>query len=173
MSLESSFKILYDVNGNPLALSQSQTISSSQSALLLAGSSSTGQLTFLQTTNDGKLFVTGNLSAVVTSSVVFPNSQSVKLVATSGTFITSSFASTTAYQILPANMNRKVITFYVEGRRNFFIGFGYVPTINLFTAKLIPGSYLESPENYTGNVWIISTNNDLTSFINVTEFLYP
>ena len=75
MPLESSIKVLYDENGNQLALSQSQQISSSQSYFLLAASSSAGQVTPVLISDLGHLFATG--SVTINNPTVLPVTQSV------------------------------------------------------------------------------------------------
>lgn len=70
--LKSPISVIYDSNGTEISVSQSQIVSgSSQSGLMIAGSSSLGGAVFFRLAPTGELFVTGNLqtTAVATQSV--------------------------------------------------------------------------------------------------------
>lgn len=73
MAFESPVSVLYNNEGNEIAVSQSQIINTpaTQPGLMMAASGSDGRAYFLRVTNDGALFITGAIqtSAVTTQSV--------------------------------------------------------------------------------------------------------
>jgi len=72
MGLESPISVLYNNEGNEIAVSQSQFVNGvSQPGLVMAGSGSDGRAYFLRTSTDGSLFITGSFASttVATQSV--------------------------------------------------------------------------------------------------------
>jgi protein involved in ribonucleotide reduction len=193
MPLESPVSILFNTEGQELAVSQSQSVSSSmQPGLLLAGSSSLGAATFFRVTPEGELFVTGSFNA----NVVFPLTQSVEIVASnttssvaisewqsfvtasvrevgaSTTALSSAVASTTAIEILASNPNRSMATLYVDGNRPWFIAFGATASPSSFTVRVPVNSYFELPARYTGTVSAVSNGNG-GSTLHITDIILP
>jgi len=64
MSLENPLSILFNAEGNELAVSASQVLTGSgiQPGILVAGSSSTGTVQFMRVADNGSVFVTGSVS---------------------------------------------------------------------------------------------------------------
>lgn len=62
MSFENPFTVLFDQEGTALAVSESQSVTSSQPGIVVFGSGSTG-FEYLRLSDSGELFVTGTLSA--------------------------------------------------------------------------------------------------------------
>jgi hypothetical protein len=63
MSFESPISVLYNNEGNEIAVSQSQFVNvSTQPGLVMAGSGSDGRAYFFRTSTDGSLFVTGTFA---------------------------------------------------------------------------------------------------------------
>lgn len=73
MGLESPLAVLYNAEGNEIALSQSQTIPvATQPGLMMLGSGTDGRAYFFRASTDGAIFITGSIqtSAAVSSSVI-------------------------------------------------------------------------------------------------------
>lgn len=64
MAFESPASILYDVNGNPMAVTGGIAVPVSTSALLVAGMTTSGAATYFRTDNDGTLVITGSISSI-------------------------------------------------------------------------------------------------------------
>lgn len=77
MSYENPASFLIDINGNELAVSQSQVldVSGAQPGLLMAGSGSDGVVRMFKVAPTGEMFVTGTISAQVTQNPNLPVSQ--------------------------------------------------------------------------------------------------
>lgn len=178
MSLESPISVLFNSEGFELAVTQSQPISQSyQPGYLIAGSGSQGQAVFLNVTDDGILKVTGSFAA----NVVFPVTQSVEIVSVatgvtssnldiggSVTFLSSANASTTVFEVLAANENRKSGMFFVDGNAGWYLGFGANPTTSLYSVKLTNNSFFQIPDRYTGSISVIANKNG-SSTLMITE----
>lgn len=73
MSFESPISVLYNADGNEIALSQSQVINNaSQPGLVMAGSGSDGRAYFFRVSNAGELFITGSIAttSAVSASII-------------------------------------------------------------------------------------------------------
>ncbi len=83
MAFESPASILYDVNGNPMAVTGGITMPVSTSALVVAGITSTGVATYFRTETDGTTWVTGSVTALaagtqtVTGTITVANTPTV------------------------------------------------------------------------------------------------
>lgn len=64
MAFESPASILYDVNGNPMAVTGGIAVPVSTSALIVAGMTTAGTASYFKTDADGTLFITGSISSV-------------------------------------------------------------------------------------------------------------
>jgi len=64
MPFESPASILYDVNGNPMAVTGGIAIPVSTSAMIIAGMTTTGTASYFRTEADGTLVITGSISSV-------------------------------------------------------------------------------------------------------------
>lgn len=167
MSFFSPVTVPHNSEGFELPVSQSQFVTGSHPGIVIAGSGSAGQAIFFKVSDDGALFVTGTLESQVT----LPASQSVQPVAAATTVLSSALASTTAYQLLAANPNRKQTLLYVDGNASWFIGLGATPTTSLYTVQMNAGSFFELPERYTGTVEILSSKNGGSTLM-VTDISY-
>ena len=178
MSLESPLSVLFNSAGFETAVTQSQPVSASfQPGYMFAASSSQGRAVFLSATDDGILRVTGSFSAdvtpVATQSVeivgVLPGVTSSNLdIGASNTTLSSAIASTTAFEVMAANENRKGGMFYVEGNRTWYLGLGATPSTSLFTVKLTNNAFFQLPDRYTGSVTAIS-NADGSGTLMITD----
>jgi len=77
MSFQSPVSVLYNSTGIELALSASQSLSSSQPGLVIMGSGSNGTAQFFKLVGDGALLVSGSLSIGGTQTVSVSNSPTV------------------------------------------------------------------------------------------------
>lgn len=77
MSYENPASFLIDINGNELAVSQSQVldISGTQPGIIMAGSGSDGIVRMFKVAPTGEMFVTGTITATVTQTPNLPVSQ--------------------------------------------------------------------------------------------------
>jgi hypothetical protein len=166
MPLFSPVTVLFDSDGTELSVSQSQAIEVSQPGIFAVGSGSNGA-TFFRVSDDGSLFVSGSFEVNTTA----PLSQSVIDYAAPNTTLSSAIASTTAFEILPTNPDRKIVLLHVDGNRTWFIGLGATPTTNLYTVKFGNGSTYEVPERYTGPISVIA-DADGSSTMMITEITY-
>jgi len=105
-------------------------------------------------------------------SILTTISQSTKETGAISTVLSSANASTVAFQLLPSNENRKIVMFYTDGNKTFYLGLGATPTITLFTIKLAPGTFFTAPDRFIGSVSVISNQNDASSKIMITEVSY-
>jgi hypothetical protein len=166
MPLFSPVSVLFDSDGTELSVSQSQAIEASQPGIFAVGSGSNGA-TFFKVADDGTLFVSGAFEANIT----FPVSQSTFELAAPNTTLSSAIASTTAFEILPTNPDRKMVLLHVDGNRTWYIGFGATPTTVLYSVKFGNGSTYEVPERYTGPISVISNANGGSTLL-ITEITY-
>ena len=72
MSLENPLTILFNTEGNELAVSASQVLTGSgiQPGILVAGSSSTGTVHFMRVNSSGSVFITGSVDATIAPNTV-------------------------------------------------------------------------------------------------------
>lgn len=73
--------------------------------------------------------------------------------------VTGVIASTTNFTVLPANGNRCVATFYMDGNATAYIKLGATATTTDYTVKVGNAGYYEVPGNYTGQVDVIFDKN--------------
>lgn len=70
MTLSSPISVIYNAEGNEIALSQSQVINNvTQPGLVMAGSGSDGRAYFFRVSNAGELFITGSIATTAAVSV--------------------------------------------------------------------------------------------------------
>ena len=133
MSLDSPVAILYDSNGTELAVTQSQPVTTgSQPGLMVAGKGADGGAHFFRMANDGTLFVTGVLAtsniggtlSVQVDGWTGGVTASIREIGAATTLVSSANSSITSYNVLAANPNRLVATFYKEGAGICYVKFG-------------------------------------------------
>lgn len=75
---------------------------------------------------------------------------------------------TSSSQILAASASRKGATVYnTSAAANIFLTLGATSSLTVFTVKLVPGAYYETPYGYTG---AISAIGNVAGTVTVTEF---
>lgn len=77
MSFENPLSILFNTEGNELAVTDKQVLTGSgiQPGIIVAGSSSTGDVHFMRVATDGAVFITGSVTATATMASNTPVSQ--------------------------------------------------------------------------------------------------
>lgn len=179
MGLESPISVLYNNEGNEIAVSQSQFVNvASQPGLVMAGSGSDGRAYFFRTATDGSLFVTGAFAATVATQSVFVGgwgtavTASVREVGASTTTVSSANASITNITILAANGLRKNAIFYKEGSNIAYLKFGATASATSYTIKLSNNGYYEVPESYTGQIDVVFSTAAASNPLYVTSITY-
>lgn len=117
---------------------------------------------------DQHLQVTGTVNIV--QPVTVTGSVSTTTIKCPNATVTSWGASTTPTTVLAANPLRCGGTFYMAGNANVFIklGTGVNPT-GSFTVRIGNNGFYELPANYTGPVSVVSTINNSTRILRITE----
>lgn len=196
MSFESPISVLYNSEGNEIALSQSQVISASaQPGLVVVGSGSDGRAYFMKMSTEGAVFITGSLN----TSITFPATQSVEIgrwnnnvtasvkvdawtasvtasvrdIGGGTTTVSSVDTSTTNYNVLGVNTNRLAATFFKEGGNICYLKLGATASSTSYTVRLTNNAYFEVPEKYTGQIDVIFSTNAAGNTIRLTEISYP
>lgn len=79
------------------------------------------------------------------------------------TAVTSTVASSASnVTLLSANSSRRGGTIYNESTADLYIKLGVTASLTDFTVRMIPGSYYETPYNYTGRIdgiWVSANGN--------------
>jgi len=159
MSFESPISVLYNSEGNEIAVSQSQFVNiSTQPGLVMAGSGSDGRAHFFRTTADGALFVTGSVTVVGTGAAT--------------TVVSSAAATLTSFTMLAADPLRKIATFFKEGTNTAYLKFGATASDTSYTVKLSNNGYYETPERYTGQIDIVFSTAMAGNLLYVTSITY-
>jgi hypothetical protein len=88
----------------------------------------------------------------------------------SGTATTSrpSASTTASAQLLAANTSRIGATIWNEGAQELYVKCGTTASTTDYTVRLAPGSYWETPFNYTGRIDAITSTSTAQS--QVTEY---
>jgi len=161
MSFESPLSVLYNSDGVEVSVTASQAIVATQPGIAIMGSGSAGWQPFLMAPT-GELFVTGSLSisTVATQSVEVSAwlpavTASVMEIGAGNTTVSAVDATTSSYQILSSNSNRRAFYLYKEAVGSCYIKFGATGAASgSFTLKMGPNSFFEN-EKYTGPVCVI------------------
>jgi hypothetical protein len=179
MSFESPLSVLYNSDGIEVTVTASQAIAAIQPGIAVMGSGSAGWQPF-KVAPTGELFVTGALSVsvatVATQSVQVASwlssvTASMMELGAANTTVSGVAASTTSYQILSTNTNRRAFYIYKEATGTCYVKFGATgAATNSFTLKMGPSSFFEN-EKYTGPVCVIFSA-DTAGGIMVTEETY-
>lgn len=163
MSFESPLSVLYNSEGNEVAVTASQAITAIQPGVAIMGSGSSGWQPF-KVAPTGEMFVTGTLSVsvstVATQSVQVASwltsvTASVMEIGAGNTTVSGVAATLSSYQILPANPNRRAFYLYKETVGTCYVKFGASgASASSFTLKMGPSSFFEN-EKYTGPVCVV------------------
>lgn len=163
MANDSIVSILYDQNGNPIAVENDSAVLGTQFVVPVSGSD--GYNNHIVAT-DGY----GNIQIVNAPGKALEVAGSFELTPTfAGTSTTSSVAgSITSVILLNANTNRLGATIYNDISAGFvFIKLGATASNSSFTVKLYPMSYYEVPFGYVGRIDAISSS--ATGNFRITE----
>jgi hypothetical protein len=192
MGLESPVSILYNSEGNEIAVSQSMVLTGSTPGLMLAASTSSGLGVLLRAAPTGELFVTGTLALAtpatqsvyvggwvptVTASVNVVTwsigvTASVRDIGASTTLVSAVLATTTSFALFATNVDRRSMILFKEGGGDCFVKFGATASSASYTVKLGNNGFFDY-DKYTGRVDIIFSTQAPASILRVTEVSYP
>lgn len=122
--------------------------------------------------------VTGTVAMVPSASMIVGGwatavTASVRDIGASTTLVSSANASTTNFAFLADNPARKGAAFFKEGGNTVYVKLGATATATSYTVRLTNNGYYELPEDYTGRVDILFSNNTAGNILYVTEITYP
>lgn len=163
MANDNIVSILYDQNGNPVAVQNGSAISGSQSIVPISGSDGTNNH-IIKTDGYGNVEVVTPVGKPLEVSGSFEFTPALP-----GTSVTTSVAgSITSVTLLASNVNRLGATIYNDISAGFvYIKFGTTASSTDFTIKLYPMGYFEVPFGYTGRIDAISSS--ATGSFRITE----
>lgn len=169
MGGESPNVVLFDINGNQMAVQNGVAIPGSTPALLLAGSDGTNSR-FLTVDTSGRAVLTGagvagtpaggviSIQGVVGGTVL-----PVQVITTSSTATTTVAASATNVTLLATNSGRRGATIWNDSTTaTLYVKLGTTASNTSYAAQLFPTGYYEVPYSYTGEIdgiWTAAVGN--------------
>ena len=149
MPVQSPYTVLYDANGNLLAVSQSQALGTGQPGYVVVGSGSAGAQ-FLKVNADGALLVSSGAISLDN----FPTTQSILLPPGPTSTVTLFTGSIVSTELLATNPNRKMAVAFISSSSELnpvsYLKFGTGPVSNTdYSVMLFKYDYFEFPRGIT------------------------
>lgn len=159
MGGESPSVVMYDINGNPLAVQDNTILPVNQPAILIAGSDGVNSR-FISVDGYARLITVGAgtpgtpIGGILTVQGASGGTPlSVQNVTSTNTSTTSVAASATNVILLSANSNRKGATIWNDSTTaTLYVKLGTTASTTSYAAQLFPTGYYEIPYGYTGEI---------------------
>ncbi len=169
MGGESPNVVLYDMNGNVMAVQDGVAIQANTPALMFAGSDGTNSR-YITLDTSGHLMVVGTGTSGSPAGGVLSIqgvqggvAVSVQPTAATSTSVTSVAASASNVELLASNTNRLGATIWNESTTaTLYLKMGITASITSYTAQVFPSGYFELPYGYTGEIdgiWSAAVGN--------------